>query len=870
LSVMLREDRTVPPEGNWVGGTGGGLWSVGSNWDTGKLPQTGDDVIINTVGTVTFDANVGTAALKSLTANGPMAFTGGTLTTTSSALFAGTVTQSGGTLGGTGLMTFQKSLTTNGGSTFTGPGLTRFVSGANWLLSNGTLPITLSGRDFESSAVVQWTGSGSLLTNDGSLVMKTGSSFNSTSTGQWQFNSGVPGSAAGTPLTIESGAALNVGAATLFQGAVNVNGTANFGAAVTLVGGGLWSGTISGTGSVNMLANVITLAGAASVPLAGGITLNSGLILTADAATQATIGKLNLAGGVLGGTGRVTIANNLNWTGGFMNDLGETVLGAGAIVSLDSSFGSLGIDGRTITNNTLVTWIGDNPVNAGPSNWINKPGSSFEVRGTGTWSDQFSPGLSASFVLESGASLKKTLSTGTATFLIPVFNSGTIQVDTGALNLAGGLNGSPSSLSNGNYVLTGQLRAPGLTVVDNSANITLNGPNASLINSTTSNSALASLSTNSGTITLTGNSSLTLSNKLTNSGTVNIGTGVRLDVNGAFIQTGGTTIVNGDLAPSKTAANGYRLQGGTLKGTGNLLSRLVQTGGQISPGNSPGRFRVVGAYNQGGSLLVELNGTVSGIDYDQIVATDTVTLGGTLDVNRGFNPIVGQVFTIIDNQSALPVVDTFTGLPEGAFFNVTGMRFKVSYMGGDGNDVTLTRVATGIEFVQPGAPGQCSVIREVTVKFNGLVSLGGTPANAFTLDKTNSTPTGSVGIAVASSDSATETTATITFTGGAFTDLGGLADGKYKLTTLGMMITDPAGGLLDGAGLGTPGSNGVTNFNRLYGDIDCDGDVDGGDFLQFRINFLTNNPGFDIDGDGDVDSFEFLRFRVNFLKTLPP
>ena len=50
----------------------------------------------------------------------------------------------------------------------------------------------------------------------------------------------------------------------------------------------------------------------------------------------------------------------------------------------------------------------------------------------------------------------------------------------------------------------------------------------------------------------------------------------------------------------------------------------------------------------------------------------------------------GTVFTVINNTSANPIAGTFIDLPDGFTFTSNGTTFKVSYEGGDGNDLTLT------------------------------------------------------------------------------------------------------------------------------------------------------------------------------------
>ena len=59
----------------------------------------------------------------------------------------------------------------------------------------------------------------------------------------------------------------------------------------------------------------------------------------------------------------------------------------------------------------------------------------------------------------------------------------------------------------------------------------------------------------------------------------------------------------------------------------------------------------------------------------------------------GFDPPVGSTFTIINNDGADPVVGTFNSLPEGAILTAGGKPLRISYAGGSGNDVVLTRIS---------------------------------------------------------------------------------------------------------------------------------------------------------------------------------
>jgi hypothetical protein len=52
----------------------------------------------------------------------------------------------------------------------------------------------------------------------------------------------------------------------------------------------------------------------------------------------------------------------------------------------------------------------------------------------------------------------------------------------------------------------------------------------------------------------------------------------------------------------------------------------------------------------------------------------------------------GQIFTVISNTAATPIVRTFHNLANGKIILVNGSKLQASYSGGDGNDLTLTVV----------------------------------------------------------------------------------------------------------------------------------------------------------------------------------
>jgi hypothetical protein len=75
----------------------------------------------------------------------------------------------------------------------------------------------------------------------------------------------------------------------------------------------------------------------------------------------------------------------------------------------------------------------------------------------------------------------------------------------------------------------------------------------------------------------------------------------------------------------------------------------------------------------------------------------------------GFASAVNNQFTIIRKDGVRLVTGEFVGLPEGTNFYIGGELFTITYVGGDGNDVVLTRLSTppkpvlSIEQVSPVA-----------------------------------------------------------------------------------------------------------------------------------------------------------------------
>lgn len=163
---------------------------------------------------------------------------------------------------------------------------------------------------------------------------------------------------------------------------------------------------------------------------------------------------------------------------------------------------------------------------------------------------------------------------------------------------------------------------------------------------------------------------------------------------GRTVVNGGTLQVDGVQPQSFVVVNsGAQLQGiGTV---GHVY--LNGSSAVLGPGASPGTLTCSNLDNGGGSgvLHVELNGTTAGSGYDQLNVQGSVTLSGiTLSASLNYPSAVSDQFTIINNDGVDAVIGTFNNLPQGAKLYIGRERFQVSYTGGSGNDVVLTRLVT--------------------------------------------------------------------------------------------------------------------------------------------------------------------------------
>ena len=456
--------------------------------------------------------------------------------------------------------------------------------------------------------------------------------------------------------------------------------------------------------------------------------------------------------------------------------------------------------------------------------------------------------------------------------------SGTVNVAASCLFAVGGtftnFDVGTSALRGGTFNLAGGMRIPGRYFSYDSpywihtlaASLTLDGPNSGI-----------EFYDGSGAW-----SALPYFNRIEGTGNLTLRNGFNLTTTAVpFINAGTLTIGAGCTF---SAFNGIT-NTGTLAGSGAVsvnhdwVVNSFVSSGTISPGESPGLLTLTGNVIQSGPLAIELNGTNAGEQYDQLKVNGIVSLAGPLDLTVSYGAPVNDTFVIIDNDGTDPVVGTFAGLAEGARLTADGQPFQISYVGGTGNDVVLTRVepeppkALSVRIGDGSA--QRSRVTSLTVTFDSQLTFAGSVASAFALTRDSDGATVVITSAVYGPGNVVQLSG---FTGPA-TQSGSLANGTYTLTALASQISAD-GFPLDGNGDGTGGDNytfvAAQGLYRLFGDANGDGSVNGVDLIAFRPTIGATaggpnfNAAFDANNDGFINGVDLIQFRNDLGQTVYP
>ncbi|MFK4026785.1 Ig-like domain-containing protein [Stutzerimonas balearica] len=672
-----------------------------------------------------------------------------------------------GSISGTGGMTFSQSgsatysTTLSGTNTYTGATL---LANYGWLKLNGDASMADSStvRVNGNSVLTLLSNQtiGSLASNNANASIQLGS-YTLTAWGN-NVNATVAGVISGTGSLVKQGSGiLNLsgsntygGTTTISAGALTIASDGNLGSgAVNLADGTVFN--VSGTSTID---NAITLTGNSTLDNGNAVTF-SGAISGAYDLTKTGSGNLTLSGSnsygaTYANAGTLSVSSDTNLGSGAVNLAAGTTLAVTGATTIDNAIALAG--DATVSTSAAVTLSG---VISGASTLTKAGASTLTLTGAntygattvsaGTLSVASDSNLGSGTLTLAGGSTLSVTSAGTLDNAIAL--SGNATVDTAAnTTLSGVISGSNNLTKTGSAVLTltGSNTYSGSTSINagtlsvaSDANLgagalnLANGTTLQITGNTTIDNALAltglvtvnagAAATLSGTIsgtgslTKTGASNLTLSGSNTNSGATTV--------------AAGTLVVDGNTNSATTVTNGA-----TLAGSGTLGGDVtVQSGGTLSPGGTGvATLTVNGNLTQasGSTLALDINGTTAGTGYDRVEVNGTVDVSGaTLAVTHGYAAGSGDSYTVIVNDAADAVTGTLSGVSEGNKFNAAGngTELTTSYIGGSGNDLTLTApIAPTVTSVSSGTANGTYKIGDVitvTVRFDSAVNVTGTP-----------------------------------------------------------------------------------------------------------------------------------------------
>jgi autotransporter-associated beta strand protein len=677
------------------------LWTNAGNWSgLGGTPLVGGEDLVFPGGAANLSNSNGLAAattFNSITITG----TGYTLAGNSIVLGAGNLTD--GSIAGSNTISLAMSFA-----------------------ATRTIAVNDAGTTLTVGGVISGAG-GVTKAGAGTLVLNAANTF----TGVTTVSAGVLDARTNTALgtvagatTVTSGAALQVdGIGLLIAEPVTLNGTgiASGGALRNLANNNTWSGaitlgsaarinsdagTLTVSNTISGATMALTVGGAGNTTVSGVIGTTTGTLtkdgtgtLTVSAANTYT-GATTISAGALklgianavGASSAVTVAIGATFDLNAFSDAVGSLAGAGTVTSGVAGAVTLTAGG----NNTSTTFSGILQNGSGTVALTKAGTGTLTLSGANTYTAVTT--VSAGVLdAQSNTALGTTAgaTTLTAGAALQVDGIGLLIAEPITLNgtgIAGG--GALRNLANNN-TWSGAITLGSATRINSDAGTltvsnTISGAAMALTVGGAGNTTVSGvIGTTTGTLTKDGAGTLTLSAANTYTGTTTV--------------SAGTLLVNGSQGSSAVSLNG-----GTLGGTGTV-GAITSTalGGTVSPGSGPGILNSSNVNWSSGApgFVVELNSTTVGTGYDRLNVTGTVNLSGAgLSGTVGFATTDGMTFTIITNDGADPITGTFAGLPEGSTVTLSGLTFKISYVGGTGNDVVLTRTAPTVGLASSVVP----------------------------------------------------------------------------------------------------------------------------------------------------------------------
>ena len=550
------------------------------------------------------------------------------------------------------ILTFGGAMTGSGALSLNAGDSRIYLTQASGL--TGDLTISSSGPDSLVAAINSSTlGTGQITLTNGATLGIAGSARTFTNNIVLAGDATLrTGDSSGGTITFsgvisESGGSRNLTTYAYTSGggtAIELTGLNTYTGTTTVVGGKLMVASDANLGAGNILLNGGTLNVTGATTIDNAVAVSASSTIQVDAAT--TLSGIISGGGNLAKTG----SESLTLTG-IQTHSGNVILSAGTLsVASDANLTS----GNIVFNGGTLAVTGATTIDNNIAFNVSRSGT-IEANAAATLSGVLSG--SGSFIKTGSAELTLT---GTQT------HSGTTQISAGTLSVA-----SDANLGSGSISLNGgALAISSATTIDN--NIILDAVSAI---HTPAPVTLSGVISGGADLTKTGSSLLLLTNTNTYSG--------------HLIVSAGELRVTGSTAGAITVSTGS-----TLSGTGSVGGVTAQNGATLSPGASPGSLTINGNLflAPGSNLLIEINGTTAGTQYDQIIVNGTATVAGaTLVIAHDYPGTPDDIYTIIANDGDDAITGTFTNIEQNSVFLAPGndTLLKASYLGDSGNDFIL-------------------------------------------------------------------------------------------------------------------------------------------------------------------------------------
>ncbi|HYK00641.1 MAG TPA: hypothetical protein VE974_02725 [Thermoanaerobaculia bacterium] len=560
----------------------GGVFLVNSS--SLSFPASGDFKV--SAGTLRVPTGV-TITIPKLTLQGSGVIDGG-----GTVILAGTSTWAGGTMG---------SATAPGG-------ITRIDSG-------NTLNVTAAGpSSLTQSRIVR---------NNGTLNLPNSGSINLSGSATIE-NNGTMGKNAGA------------GTTTIFPRVENNNGgTVSVAAGtIALSGGGIAGGAyaISSGATLTLVGGTFDVAGTATVTGAGTLSVAGGT-LDSGAGADVTIPNLALSSGTITGPGAVRVSGDFSWLAGTIAGSGDRVLNGTSTPAIGCSAGNCLLSGASLQVQATGTYSASSNalVLSNGASLILDPGKTLNVTNDGAFSDG---GGTASSVINNGT-IAKTTTSGTSTIGVPVTMSGSLDVDTGTLQLAAGATVNAGAVID--YAAGTLLEVTGGLFLFNSGPVSFPGSGTFNVSAGTLR-VPASITVTIPGLTLQGSSVVDGAGTLILSGTSQWHGGTM----GSATAPGGITQIDSGATLSITSVSPKSLtQARQLVNNGTVNYGAVPPNHLTMSGNSEiannASLNLDSTITLSGSAVIENNGTITktAVAVNAVEPALNNNAGATLNVNGG-------------------------------------------------------------------------------------------------------------------------------------------------------------------------------------------------------------------------------------------